>query len=326
MTDPRLLLRALPPVDRVLEEKPLPAMLTEYPRTLVVEAVQQVLESYRSRLLEENGGLTARDLAPSALAPLVARRLTRWFAPSLQPVINATGVILHTNLGRSPLPAAALGAIARAASGYCNLEYSLDHGERGSRQEHLEGLLCRLTGAEAALVVNNNAAAVFLALHVLAVGRGAIVSRSQLVEIGGSFRLPEVLKRSGAHLVEVGTTNRVYINDYEAAIDEQTAVLLKVHPSNYRIVGFTAEVDAAELAGLAHERGLFFLEDLGSGALLDLTRYNLEPEPTVPRLLLPGQIWLPLVATLLGAPNQIIVTAVNWSKNYAATSWPGFYA
>lgn len=308
MTDPRLLLRALPPVDRVLTEPPLPAMLAEYPRPMVVEAVQKVVEYYRSRLESAAGGLTESDLAASALAQQAARQVKQWFMPSLRPVINASGIILHTNLGRSPLPAAAIKAITKAASGYCNLEYSLDSGQRGSRQEHLEDLLCRLSGAEAALVVNNNAAAVLLALHALAADKEVVVSRGQLVEIGGSFRLPEVLKSSGAVLVEVGTTNKVYTGDYEAAIGERTAVLLKVHPSNYRIVGFTSEVGSAELASLAHSRGLLFLEDLGSGALLDLTRYHLEPEPTVQESVAAGADLVCFSGDkLLGGPQSGII-------------------
>ncbi len=308
MTDPRLLLRTLPPVDRIIKESPLPEMLAEYPRPLVVEAVQQVVKFYRLKIESAASGLTEKDLAVSALAQQAAQKIKKWFEPSLRPVINATGIILHTNLGRSPLPAASIKSITEVASGYCNLEYSLDSGGRGSRQEHLEDLLCRLTGAEAALVVNNNAAAVLLSLHALAVDKEVIVSRGQLVEIGGSFRLPEVLKFSGAVLVEVGTTNKVYSDDYEEAIGERTAVLLKVHPSNYRIVGFTSEVGSAELASLAHDRGLLFIEDLGSGALLDLTRYNLEPEPTVKASVTAGADLVTFSGDkLLGGPQSGII-------------------
>ncbi len=308
MTDPNPLLRALPPVDRVLKEKPLPAMLADYPRALVVEAVQEVVESCRLRIMGSGGGLSGQDLAPPILAQQAARLVEEWSKPKLRPVINATGIILHTNLGRSPLPSAAIEAITEVASGYCNLEYSLARGERGSRQEHLEELLRRLCGAEAALVVNNNAAAVLLALQALAADQEVIVSRGQLVEIGGSFRLPEVLKSGGAALVEVGTTNRVYIDDYEAAIGERTAMLLKVHPSNYRIVGFTAEVGAVELAALAHARGLLFMEDLGSGAFLDLSRYNLEAEPTVPESVAAGADLVSFSGDkLLGGPQSGLI-------------------
>jgi L-seryl-tRNA(Ser) seleniumtransferase len=196
--------------------------------------------------------------------------------PSLRRVINATGVVLHTNLGRAPLPPAAVANVASVAAGYSNLEYDLERGQRGSRGEHLEGLLVDLTGAEAALAANNNAAAVMLALAALAGDGEVLVSRGELVEIGGSFRIPDILAHSGATLVEVGTTNRTRLADYEAAIGRRTTAILRVHQSNFRIVGFTEQAQAAELAGLAHRRGLAMVDDLGSGALEDI-----HGEPTV---------------------------------------------
>jgi L-seryl-tRNA(Ser) seleniumtransferase len=199
--------------------------------------------------------------------------------PNLQPVINATGVIINTNLGRSPLSQEALQAVQRVAGGYSNLEYELEAGERGSRHSHVSALLCELTGAEAALVTNNNAAAVLLALSTLAAGREVIISRGQLVEIGGGFRVPDVMRQSGCQLVEVGTTNRTRLSDYAAAITERTALLLTVHPSNFQIVGFTESTLVEALAELAHQQGLLLMDDLGSGCLLASERYGLGHEP-----------------------------------------------
>ncbi len=205
--------------------------------------------------------------------------LEREIRPNLRPVINATGVIINTNLGRAPLSQAALAAIQEAAGGYSNLEYDLEAGERGSRHAHVAALLCELTGAEAALVTNNNAAAVLLALSTLASGREVIISRGQLVEIGGGFRIPDVMRQSGCQLIEVGTTNRTRLADYEAAISERTALLLTVHPSNFRLVGFVETVATSALAELAHRHGLLVMDDLGSGCLLHSERYGLGHEP-----------------------------------------------
>lgn len=215
------------------------------------------------------------------LGRAVARRLDDLGRGTLYPVINATGVIIHTNLGRAPLSRAAREAMLEVAAGYCNLEYDLVAGERGSRHLHAEALLCRLTGAEAALAVNNNAGAVFLALSALAQGREVIISRGQLVEIGGGFRIPDVLRQSGARLVEVGTTNRTHLGDFEGAIGPETALLLRVHASNFRQIGFTAEVPLSDLVKLGAKTGVPVLDDLGSGSLLDSTRYGLASEPMV---------------------------------------------
>ncbi len=276
-------LRSLPAVDRVMQEKILTSIAAEVPRTLVVEAVQEIINEKREAMRRTAGEeeLKNIDASPSNLALEVLERIRDKMELNLRPVLNASGVLLHTNLGRAPLAPEAVEAVKNTAVHFTNLEISLKTGRRASRYEHVEELLCRLTGAEAALVVNNNAAAVLLALNTMAAGREVIVSRGELVEIGGSFRVPEVMAQSGAVLVEVGTTNKCYLRDYRRAIGEQTALLLKVHTSNYKIVGFTASVESAPLAKLAGEHGLPVMEDLGSGVLIDLTRYGLPPEPRV---------------------------------------------
>lgn len=284
MPDNNYYLRELPAVDRLLREPPLMELLENMPRRVVLAAAQETVERYREKLRSAAANrldLSKLDLSPGTLAAEAAAAAAAAGRQSLRPVINATGIILHTNLGRAPLAAAAVGAVTAVAGCYSNLEINLAEGVRGSRQAHLEKLLCDLTGAEAAVAVNNNAAAVFLVLNSCAAGKEVVVSRGQLVEIGGSFRIPEVMAASGARLVEVGTTNKTYRRDYEAAVGENTAALLKVHTSNYHILGFTASVEAADLVSLARERNLLVIEDLGSGVLLDLARYNLPPEPKV---------------------------------------------
>ncbi len=288
MEQKQALLRRLPAVDRILQEPVLRDLQQSLPRRLILAAVQDTLDEYRRRLIapgeskkDQKTGTVRIDLAPAALAVRAAARAAASGRPSLRRVINASGIVLHTNLGRAPLAASAVEAMVSVAAGYSNLELDLDSGERGSRQAHVEKLLCDLSGAEAALVVNNNAAAVLLALHTLAREREVIVSRGQLVEIGGSFRLPEVMAAGGARLIEVGTTNKVHRRDYEDAINPHTALLLKVHTSNYCIVGFTAAVGAAELVSLARERQLLVMEDLGSGVFLDTTAAGLPFEPRV---------------------------------------------
>lgn len=267
-------LRELPSVDRVvlLAEQ----QAVDLPRPLLVEQARRAIEQARQALI---GGRAAPALHELVAATLAAAR-TRT-QPSLVPVINASGVIIQTNLGRAPLSRAALDAMQRVGTGYSNLEYNLDAGERGSRSVHLNELLCRLTGAEAALAVNNNAAAIYLVLIALANGREVIVSRGQAVEIGGGFRIPDVLRQSGATLVEVGTTNRTYAHDYTRAINERTALVLRVHTSNFRLMGFVHETPLHELANAAHTHGIPILDDLGSGTLLPTAPYGLTPEPTV---------------------------------------------
>jgi L-seryl-tRNA(Ser) seleniumtransferase len=249
---------------------------TSLPHALVVEVAREELSNTRARIA------AGETLAAEALEQRVLARLAELSSPSLRPVLNASGVILQTNLGRAPLSTAALAAMQSVGAGYSNLEYDLEQGERGTRHLHLARLLCQLTGAEDALVVNNNAAALYLALIALAAGRQVIVSRGQAVEIGGGFRIPDVLRQSGAELVEVGTTNRTYARDYANAIGERTAMLLRVHTSNFRLMGFVHETPLAELAQLGHERGVVVLDDLGSGTLLDTAPFGLAPEPTVP--------------------------------------------
>ncbi len=268
--------RALPGVDRLLAQRELAAAIAEHGRALAVEAAREALAEARERIL---AGEPAPTLA--ALTEAVAQRLAAAARGTLYPVINATGVIIHTNLGRAPLSAAARAAMDAVATGYSNLEYDLAAGERGSRYVHAERLLCRLTGAEAGLVVNNNAAAVLLALSALAAGRPVVISRGQLVEIGGGFRIPDVMRQSGARLVEVGTTNRTHLRDFEAALTPDTALLLRVHSSNFKQIGFVSEVSLAEMVALGRRHGIPVLDDLGSGSLLDTTRYGLAAEPTV---------------------------------------------
>ena len=283
-------LRSLAAVDEVLREPAAQALLERYPRALVVDAVRTILERLRAEILEGGPATGAADQAdepgaasgsaavtPAALVPWVTRLLELAVKPSLRRVINATGVVVHTNLGRAVLPQEAIDAVVMAASGYTDLEYSLARGRRASRQDHVHDVLCTVTGAEDALVVNNCAAAVLLALAATARGGEVLVSRGQLVEIGDGFRIPDILRESGAELVEVGTTNRTYLRDFEQAWSTRTKAILRVHTSNYRIVGFTAEPTLEELATLAHERGAILVDDLGSGALSDLDLFAEEP-------------------------------------------------
>ena len=273
-------LRALPQLQRLLELPQAARLEQEMSRPALVAALRAALARARAELLDD----PARP-APSADALLdrAAAMLAAEALPRLRRAINATGIVLHTNLGRAPLAEAALQAVEAVGRGYSNLEFDLAQGVRGSRTQGIEPLLAELTGAEAALAVNNAAAAVLLALSALAGGEGAevIVSRGELVEIGGGFRIPDVIRQGGARLVEVGTTNKTRIADYRDAITPRTRMLLKVHQSNYRIVGFTAEASMAELSVLARERGLVLMQDLGSGVLLDLRRFGRPYEPTV---------------------------------------------
>lgn len=274
MTDPR---RRLPGVDTLLASAPFAGLVESYPRTRVVAALREILDEVRAAAA--SGSVPAGFEAPVGYAEAVGRRLAAADVPSLRRVINATGVVLHTNLGRAPLGEAALAALAAMGRGYSNLEFDLEAGGRGSRYVHCVELLRELTGAEDAVVVNNNAAAVVLALNTLAQGAGVIVSRGELIEIGGGFRIPEILERSGARLVEVGTTNRTRIGDYERALGPGIAAILKVHRSNFRITGFTEEASLPELAGVAARHGVALVHDLGSGLLLDPARLGLPEEP-----------------------------------------------
>ena len=276
------LLRQLPSVDELLKESRTQEWLASHPRVLVLEALRTAIDRKRKEIIEgsSKGGAEA-PVSPAAIldrAETIVRELSE---PSLRPVINATGVVVHTNLGRSLLSEAAIERIIAVNRSYSNLEYDLEAGERGKRYTHIESILLRLTGVEAATAVNNNAAAVLLCLNTLARGKEVVVSRGELVEIGGSFRVPEVMERSGAKLREVGATNKTHLKDYEKAINENTGLLLKVHTSNYKIVGFVKEVSPAELAALGKKRNIPVMWDLGSGSFLDLASYGIGDEPTV---------------------------------------------
>ena len=294
--------RALPSVDRLLADERL-RPLGEGERPVVTELARQALETARTAVAAGRPAPTEDQLVESVLglAEVVLR-------PSLRPVINATGVIIHTNLGRAPLSEDAIAAMVAVSGGYSNLEFDLEAGERGSRFEHLEPLLRQLTGADAAMAVNNNASALLLALSSLARDREVIVSRGQAVEIGGGFRIPDVMRQSGARLVEVGTTNRTYLRDYEAALTPDTVAVMRVHASNFRIVGFTETPAINDLARLAHEHGLLLLDDLGSGCILDTTQFGLAPEPTVQESMAAG-VDLAMFSgdKLLGGPQAGVI-------------------
>lgn len=272
------LLRKLPAISVILEHESVRNMADIYPHSILAEAASEVVQGIRSAVLE--GSEQIPDNL-EAIIKLVALRIEEKTRPKLRKVINATGIVLHTNLGRAVLSEAAVKAIHEVAGNYSNLELDLATGERGSRYSHVEELLCSLTGAEAGLVVNNNAAAVLLVLNTLADGKEVIVSRGQLVEIGGSFRIPDVMTQSGAVLVEVGTTNKTHLRDYENAVTDQTALLLKVHTSNYKIIGFTKEVPVHDLAKVGRANNIPVYEDLGSGVLVDFVKYGITHEPTV---------------------------------------------
>lgn len=271
-------LRDLPSIDKLLRLEQTAALAEIYGLPQVTDALRDVLNAVRTGLIESELTEIPEE---RYLLEEVERTLVEASALSLRPVINATGVIIHTNLGRAPLSHASLDAVAVISAGYSTLEYDLASGQRGSRTVHPEKLLTRLTGAESALVVNNNAAAVLLMLTALCRDREVIISRGQLVEIGGGFRIPDVLAQSGARLVEVGTTNRTHLSDYAAAITDQTAAILVTHYSNYKIIGFTSQPELDELGSLAREHGIHLLFDQGSGILLDVAPFGLEPETTV---------------------------------------------
>ncbi|MBN1935950.1 MAG: L-seryl-tRNA(Sec) selenium transferase [Anaerolineae bacterium] len=296
-------LRNLPGVDKLLQSALLQALIATYGRALTVDAARAALDKARQSIL--SGATCPDQSALCAQAELILQKRVR---PTLLPAINATGVVIHTNLGRSPLCQDALAAMVAIGQGYSNLEYDLEAGQRGSRYVHAESLICQLVGAEAALVVNNNAGAVLLALSALAQGKEVIISRGQLVEIGGGFRIPDVMRQSGACLVEVGTTNRTHLRDYEQAIGPDTALLMLAHQSNFRVSGFTAQVTAQDLAGLGHAHELLVFEDLGSGTLLNTEAYGFSHEPTVQEVIAAG---VDLVSfsgdKLLGGPQAGIL-------------------
>jgi len=304
MTDPR---RALPGVDALLGSSEFQPLLAGHPRVRVLTATREILEGVRREVGKGGDGLVPDGAGE--FADRVGDLLELWDRPSLRSVINATGVVLHTNLGRAPLSEAAREAMARAGAGYSNLEFDLEVGERGSRYVHCVDLLREITGAPEALVVNNNAAAVVLALSTFAQGREVMVSRGELVEIGGGFRIPDMLSRSGAILREVGTTNRTRISDYrEAAEEGKVSAILKVHQSNFRISGFTEEASIEELGELAREQGLFLFHDLGSGLLADPEALGLPAEPRAPESLRKGAHAVAISGDkLLGGPQAGIL-------------------
>jgi L-seryl-tRNA(Ser) seleniumtransferase len=280
------------------------------PRDLVTEASRTVLDGIREAILAAKDEMSLEEIETSTddLVSLVEKEVEERMRTSFRRVINATGIVIHTNLGRSPLSKTAMNALTMAGAYYNNLEFQLEDGARGSRQAHLKRLLCELTDAESALVVNNNAAAVLLALTTHAKGKEVIVSRGQLIEIGGSFRLPDVMAQSGARLVEVGTTNKTYLDDYKNAITSETAMIMRAHPSNYRITGFTSEAGIKELASLTREFELILLDDLGSGVYVDLSNYGLSYEPTIKRSLEDGADLICFSGDkLLGGPQGGIV-------------------
>ncbi len=278
-------LRNLPSVEQILQTESAAHLIARFGRPLTVDAIRFILDETRTRF--KSGLITDLPLTDLILTQTEST-LTAWTKPTLIPVINASGVILHTNLGRAPLSDAAIRAMEIVSRGYSTLEYDLEKGQRGSRLIHAESLLQKLTGAEGAVIVNNNASAVLLVLSALANRKRVVISRSQLVEIGGGFRIPDVMKQSGAKLVEVGTTNKVHISDYEEALIETTGLLMRAHRSNFKLVGFTEEPGLKDIVEIAHKAGVPVVDDLGSGALYDTAKYGLAHEPTVQESLQAG--------------------------------------
>src|SRR5687768_13234065 len=296
-------LRDLPSVEEILKRAT--NLIDTYGRSLTLQAIRLTLDETRARFQ-----LDPETVLPSTNVVLARAesQLSAWSRPTLQPVINATGVILHTNLGRAPLSDATLRAMDEASRHYSTLEYDLEKGQRGSRLIHAESILQRLTGAEAAIVVNNNASAVLLILSAMANKKRVVISRTQLVEIGGGFRVPDVMKQSGAKLVEVGATNKVHASDYREALEEPAALVLRAHRSNFKIIGFTEEPELKDIVDIAHQADVPVVDDLGSGALLDTAKYGLAHEPTVQESLAAG---VDLVCfsgdKLLGGPQAGII-------------------
>lgn len=302
------LFRMIPAVDRLLEHPEIKEISEDYPRGLILRAVNEILNETRKGI--EKGDLTkeSRAVDTACIVSNIKKRLDSLSRSSLRNVINATGVIIHTNLGRSLLADRVIEKFKAISGGYSNLEYDLEKGKRGSRYKHVEGILKELTSAEAAMVVNNNAAAVLIALETIAKDREVVVSRGELVEIGGSFRIPDVMKKSGAKMVEVGTTNKTHLKDYEEAITPETAAILKVHRSNFQIIGFNEEVNRSTLVELGRKHNIPVIEDLGSGSFIDLSKYGMKWEPTVQQVLDEG---LDLVTfsgdKLLGGPQAGVI-------------------
>ncbi len=279
--DKRKLFSKLPSVDEVLGDSKIVNIISEYPRDLVIEGIREAIDVNRKSIINLKENIHDFDISIDDIVNDTICRVRLKYELSLKKVINATGVVIHTNLGRSLLSESIKNEVLNTAFRYSNLEYDIDKGERGSRYSHLTETIKRITNAEDVLVVNNNAAAVLLVLSTLAKSKEAIVSRGELVEVGGSFRIPSIMELSGAKLVDVGATNKTHLNDYEEAINEETGVLMKVHTSNYKILGFTESVEIRELKKLGEKYNLPVIEDLGSGVFIDLSKYGLSYEPTV---------------------------------------------
>lgn len=297
-------LQKIPSIDKLLQSKQIQESIKKHSRERVVQALRSILKNLRNKIIENN----LREISEEKIATEVESIIDNENRSSLKKVINATGTIIHTNLGRSILPDEAIEAMSNSASSMVNLEYDIEKGKRGSRDSHLESLICKLTGAEAATVVNNNAAALMLTLNSLAKRKEVIISRGELVEIGGSFRIPEIMKASSCKMVEVGTTNKTRSADFEEALSEKTGIILKVHTSNYRVVGFTESADMKKLVALGKKNDLPVVEDLGSGAIIDLSQYGLPREPVVSERIAAGVDIVTFSGDkLLGGPQAGII-------------------
>ena len=306
------LLRMIPGVDSILENAKADTFFDHVPKSVLVRSIRSVIEQLRMIILDDQQNITEAELSNSKVFNKIKKSVHKMMSPNLIRIVNATGIVVHTNLGRSLLANDAVENLLTIASRYSNLEFDLSKGARGSRYSIVEDILCEVSGAESAMVVNNNAGAVFLSLETIAKGRKVIVSRGELVEIGGSFRIPDVMARSGGILKEVGTTNRTHLKDYENAIENDTALLLKVHTSNYSIVGFTADVSLEELVDLGTKYKIPVMEDLGSGTFVDFSKYGLLKEPTVQESVKAGADIVTFSGDkLLGGPQAGIIVGKN---------------
>lgn len=304
MNEKQKLLQELPSVDEILKSPDGIRWCEAYPRRFVLKATREIIEIRRKEIIE----VSSSDISPEGMAKDIEAKIQKLSAFSLQPLINATGIVIHTNLGRSILSEKILENVKKVSESYSNLEYNLEEGKRGKRYAHITGLLREITGAESALIVNNNAAAVFLSLSTLAKGKEVIVSRGELVEIGGSFRIPDVMASSGAILREVGATNKTHLKDYKNAINENTGLILKVHQSNFRITGFTEDVSIEELKKLSEKHNIPLMYDLGSGCMIDLRPYGIHSEPSVQEIVKSGADIITFSGDkLLGGPQGGVI-------------------